>query len=121
MKQFGTHVRNLLIRSNASNMKELLMFYEDGLRLSNIALLTNLHDQHALHEGINLKGCLYLVGKCNSSLNLSKWRVASKIARHVCLEVFFESAHWHVYHSSDVQNYTTREKNTRSQKIELFH
>ena len=49
-------------------------------------------------QGINLKGCLYFIGKGNSKFSLSKWRVTSKIALHVCIEVFVESAHYHVYH-----------------------
>jgi hypothetical protein len=55
-------------------------------------------------QGINLKGCLYFIGKGNLKFSLSKWRVTSKIALHVCIEVFVESAHYHVYHLSDVEN-----------------
>ena len=110
MKQLGSHMENLLITSNASYLNEVLMYYKDGLRLSNIALLTNLHDQHALHEGNNLKGCLYFIGMGNSKFSLSKRRITSKIAFHVCIEVFVESAHYHVYHSSDVENYNNISK-----------
>ena len=56
-------------------------------------------------QGINLKGCLYFIGKGNLKFSLSKWRFTSKIALHVCIEVFVESAHYHVYHLSDVENY----------------
>jgi hypothetical protein len=113
MRQFGTHMESSLTTSklNASNLNELLMFYKDGLRLSNIALLTNLLDRHALHEGNNLKGCLYFIVKGFSIFSLSKRRVASKTAFHVCIEIFVESAHCHVYHSSNVENSTTRKTN----------
>jgi hypothetical protein len=47
---------------------------------------------------------LYFIGKGNLKFSLSKWRVTSKIALHVCIEVFVESAHYHVYHLSDVEN-----------------
>jgi hypothetical protein len=60
-------------------------------------------------QGINLKGCLYFIGKGNLKFSLSKWRVTSKIALHVCIEVFVESAHYHVYHLSDVENYNISE------------
>jgi hypothetical protein len=59
---------NLLITDNASYLNELLMYckLEIGLRLSNIiTLLTN------LHEGQNLKVCLYIIGKGNSKFSLS--------------------------------------------------
>ena len=52
-------------------------------------------------QGINLKGCLYFIGKGNFKISLSKWRVTSKIALHVCIEIFVESAHYHVYHLID--------------------
>ena len=60
-------------------------------------------------QGINLKGWLYFIGKGNLKIFLSKWRVTSKIALHVCIEVFVESAHYHVYHLSDVENYNISE------------
>ena len=61
--------------------------------------------QATCKQGINLKGCLYFIGKGNLNFSLSKWRVTSKIALHVCIEVFVASAHYHVYHLSDVENY----------------
>ena len=32
-----------------------------------------------------------------------------KIALHVCIEVFVESAHYHFYHLSDAENYDISE------------
>ena len=63
----------------------------------------------SLQQGINLKGCLYFIGKGNLEFSLSKWRVTLKIALHVCIEVFVESAHYHVYYLSDVENYNISE------------
>ena len=42
----------------------------------------------SLHQGINLKDCLYFIGKGNLEFSLSKWRVTSKIALHVCIIMF---------------------------------
>jgi hypothetical protein len=101
---------NLLITSSASYMDEWPLYCKDGLRLSNIALLTNWHVQHALHEGKNLKGCLYFIGMGNSRIFLSNRGITSKSAFHVCVEVFVESVHYHVHHPSDVENYYTISK-----------
>jgi hypothetical protein len=51
-------------------------------------------------QGINLKGCLYFIGKGNLKFSLSKWRVTSKIALHVT---------YHVYHLNDIENYNLSE------------
>jgi hypothetical protein len=51
------------------------------------------HASKDTEQGINLKGCFYFIGKGNLKISLSKCRVTSKIALHVCIEVFVESAH----------------------------
>ena len=50
------------------------------------------------------EGFLYFTRKGNLKFSLSKWRVTSKIALHVCIEVFVESAHYHVYQFSMAQS-----------------
>ena len=67
----------------------------------------------AINQGINLKGCLYFIRKGNLKFSLSKWRVTSKTALHVCIEVFVEThlkiclfifSNWHgtKYHQGPV-------------------
>ena len=51
------------------------------------------HDPYSTrigNQGINLKGCLYFIGKGNSKFSLSKWRITSKIALHWWFGCFFE-------------------------------